>query len=162
MYSRTQSSPSATIFFGVSAALKSGRVALLTPASVACADSTTATSSVNGLRCSSSPLGSGSAAWNRRKISSMVSLDTFGLRPFGFGRRTAFAAGSSRFAGLGIRALKYGFRSGTCDDREDTASARAKSIALRAEAAPFARPQGLRHPDVDPRLYQLHRRLCVP
>ena len=38
------------------------RVALLTPASVACADSTTATSSVKGLRCSSSPFGSGLAA----------------------------------------------------------------------------------------------------
>ena len=44
--SRTLSSPSATIFSGVSAAANSAGVALLTPASVACADSTTATSSV--------------------------------------------------------------------------------------------------------------------
>ena len=43
---RTRSSPSATICAGVSAAAKSPRVALLTPASVACADSTTATRSV--------------------------------------------------------------------------------------------------------------------
>ena len=54
--SRTLSSPSATIFSGVSAAANSAGVALLTPASVACADSTTATSSVNGLTCLSSPL----------------------------------------------------------------------------------------------------------
>ena len=47
--SRTRSSPSAAIFSGVSASANSAGVALLTPASVACADSTTATSSVNGL-----------------------------------------------------------------------------------------------------------------
>ena len=46
MKSRTFSSPSAAIFSGVSAAANSAGVALLTPASVACADSTTATSSV--------------------------------------------------------------------------------------------------------------------
>ena len=44
--SRTLSSPSATIFSGVGPAANSAGVALLTPASVACADSTTATSSV--------------------------------------------------------------------------------------------------------------------
>ena len=54
--SRTLASPSATIFAGVSASANSAGVALLTPASVACADSTTATSSVNGLTCSSSRL----------------------------------------------------------------------------------------------------------
>ena len=59
MRSRTRSSPSATIFSGVSASANSAGVALLTPASVACADSTTATSSVNGLTCCSSPFGSG-------------------------------------------------------------------------------------------------------
>ena len=47
--SRTLSSPSAAILAGVSAAANRAGVALLTPASVACADSTTATSSVNGL-----------------------------------------------------------------------------------------------------------------
>ena len=47
------------------------RVALLTPASVACADSTTATSSVYGLMCCSSPFGSGSAARKRRNASSI-------------------------------------------------------------------------------------------
>ena len=49
MKSRTRSSPSASIFSGVSATAKSGPVARLTPRSVAWADSTTATSSVNGL-----------------------------------------------------------------------------------------------------------------
>ena len=62
MRSRTLSSPSASIASGVSASAKSGRVALLTPASVACAESTTATSRVKGLTCSSSPFGSG-LAW---------------------------------------------------------------------------------------------------
>ena len=46
MKSRTLASPSFTIFSGVSAAANSAGVALLTPASVACADSTTATRSV--------------------------------------------------------------------------------------------------------------------
>jgi hypothetical protein len=62
-------SPSASIFCGVSATLNSARVALLTPASVACADSTTATSSVKALTCSSSPFGSGRCMAKRRKIS---------------------------------------------------------------------------------------------
>ena len=44
-------------------------VALLTPASVACADSATATTSVNGLTWASSPFGSGRWIENRRKIS---------------------------------------------------------------------------------------------
>ena len=46
IWPRTPSSPSASMASGVSAAAKSVRVALLTPASVAWADSTTATSSV--------------------------------------------------------------------------------------------------------------------
>ncbi len=69
MYSLTFSSPSASIFSGVSAILNSGRVALFTPASVACADSTTATSSVKALTCSSSPFGSGRCTAKRLKIS---------------------------------------------------------------------------------------------
>src|SRR6266700_7193019 len=69
MASRSLSSPSATIFCGVSATANSARVARLTPASVACADSTTATNSVKGLRCSSSPFGSGFARRNRLKAS---------------------------------------------------------------------------------------------
>src|SRR6267378_3803491 len=69
MYSRTFSSPSASIFCGVSATSNSARVALLTPASVACADKTTATSRVKGLRCSSSPFGSGLALRKRLKAS---------------------------------------------------------------------------------------------
>src|SRR5438552_7298928 len=67
--SRTCSSPSSTIFCGVSARSNNFRVALLTPASVAWAESTTATSSVYGLRCSSSPLGSGLALLKRAKAS---------------------------------------------------------------------------------------------
>jgi hypothetical protein len=66
------SSPSASIFSGVSATAKSARVALFTPASVACADSATATRSVKALTCSSSPFGSGLAAWKRAKISCIV------------------------------------------------------------------------------------------
>ena len=69
MYSPTFASPSASIFSGVSAALNKARVALLTPASVACADSTTATSSVKALTCSSSPFGSGRWTEKRRNIS---------------------------------------------------------------------------------------------
>src|SRR3954468_16218021 len=69
MYSRSFSSPSASIFAGVSATANSARVALLTPASVACADRTTATRSVKGLRCSSSPLGSGLSLRKRLKAS---------------------------------------------------------------------------------------------
>jgi len=64
------SSPSASIFCGVSATANRPRVALLTPASVACAESTTATSSVKALTCSSSPFGSGRCTEKRRKISS--------------------------------------------------------------------------------------------
>ena len=63
------SSPSASIFCGVSATANSAGVALLTPASVACAESTTATSRVKALTCSSSPLGSGRCTEKRRKIS---------------------------------------------------------------------------------------------
>src|SRR3981081_231077 len=67
--SRSCSSPSSIIFCGVSAISNSFRVALLTPASVAWAESTTATSSVYGLRCSSSPLGSGLALRKRENAS---------------------------------------------------------------------------------------------
>src|SRR5262249_44132794 len=89
--------PNAAIFSGVSAAANSAGVALLTPASVACAESTTATSSVNGLMCLSSPLGSGLAAWKRRKASSISAVVPWGTplaaaprasrRSFDFGRR---------------------------------------------------------------------------
>src|ERR1700694_2843534 len=78
MYSRNFSSPSASIFCGVSATLNNSRVALLTPASVACADSTTATSSVYGLRCSSSPFGSG-LALRKRLNASRTSAGVQGL-----------------------------------------------------------------------------------
>jgi hypothetical protein len=79
--SRTLASPSATIFSGVSASANSAGVALLTPASVACADSTTATSSVNGLVWISSPFGSGFAAAKRRKASSISAFVQAGVVP---------------------------------------------------------------------------------
>ena len=62
----SRSSPSASIFCGVSAIANKAGVALLTPTSVACADSTTATSRVNGLMNSSSVLGIGRLAASRR------------------------------------------------------------------------------------------------
>src|SRR5262249_9864596 len=87
MYARTRSSPSAAILAGVSAAANKAGVALLTPASVACAESTTAISSVNGLRCSSSVCGSGSAALKRRNASSISAGGRFRHGP---GRRLLF------------------------------------------------------------------------
>src|ERR1700745_3010007 len=89
MWSRKRSSPSASIFCGVSATANSSRVALLTPASVACADSTTATSSVYGLRCSNSPFGSGLALLNRSKAS-RISAGGQGFASFDFGTFGAF------------------------------------------------------------------------
>src|SRR5580692_3085010 len=56
---------------GVDATANSGPVALLTPASVAWADSTTATSKVNGSTCLSSPSGCGLAAAKRRNAVSI-------------------------------------------------------------------------------------------
>jgi hypothetical protein len=66
------SSPSASIFSGVSAMSNSARVAAFTERSVACADRTTATSRVKALRCSSSPRGSGVACAKRAKIAAIV------------------------------------------------------------------------------------------
>src|SRR5690349_2959321 len=63
------STPSLTNACGVLAMGKSRAVDLLTPLSVACADSTTATSSSNGVRYSSSLRGFGFAARSRSKIS---------------------------------------------------------------------------------------------
>src|SRR5215471_19208661 len=58
---------------GVDATWNSGPVALLTPASVAWADSTTATSKVYGSTCLSSPRGAGLAAAKRRNAVSTSS-----------------------------------------------------------------------------------------
>src|SRR5437764_6357681 len=82
MSSRSFSSPSASIFCGGSATSNNARVALLTPASGACADSTTATRRVKGLRCSSSPLGSG-LALRKRSNASRTSVGVQGLEDFG-------------------------------------------------------------------------------
>src|SRR6184192_3028999 len=98
MRSCTPSSPRANIFLGVSAALNRARVALLTPASVACADSTTATSNVKGLTYSSSPLGSGLAAATR-------SGDTLALALRGRVRLSGRGAGPGRTV-LGIGASR--------------------------------------------------------
>src|ERR1043165_6971825 len=62
MNSRTFSSPSAAIFSGVSAAANNAGVALLTPASVACAHSTTAARSREGASWSRSVSGFGAPA----------------------------------------------------------------------------------------------------
>src|SRR3954469_9689872 len=69
---RTWTRPSLTILSGASAAANSAGVALLTPASVACADSTTATSSVNGATCRGSVCGFAFAALKRRNASSIA------------------------------------------------------------------------------------------
>src|ERR1044072_6339747 len=105
MKSRTFSSPSAAIFSGVSAAANSAGVALLTPASVACAESTTATSSVQGLTDFSSVVGAGLAFLKRRNASSTsaalhgVGLPALGLPPF------AFRAGLVAALGVVLRAM---------------------------------------------------------
>src|SRR5215467_12528025 len=104
----TRSSPSAAIFCGVSAAANSAGVALLTPASVACADSTTATSSVYGLMCWSSPRGSGLALWKRRNASSIsAAVQGFCLvLPFArCGGAAVFLARLTTFAGLRVDVL---------------------------------------------------------
>ena len=92
--SRTRSSPSAAIFSGVSASANSAGVALLTPASVACAESTTATSSVNGLTCWSSPFGSGLARLEAAKRFLDLRLGPLRQSPC-----AAFASAAARFGG---------------------------------------------------------------
>ena len=101
--SRTRASPSAAIFSGVSASANSAGVALLTPASVACADSTTATSSVNALTECSSPFGSGIAAWKRRNASS-TSAAVHGRMPPCMALASALARA---FAGFTLAALPF-------------------------------------------------------
>ena len=61
--------PKAVIFSGVSAILNNAFVALLTPKSVDCAESATATTNVNAFTWSSSPFGSASCSRKREKIS---------------------------------------------------------------------------------------------
>ena len=78
-------------------------VALLTPASVACADSTTATSRVKGFTYSSSPLGTGSASAKRRKISSIRAA-------------SAFSPVSPRFGAAGFRHGRLLSSPRRCDD----------------------------------------------
>ena len=78
---------------------KSGRVALLTPTSVACAESTTATSRVKAFTCSSSPLGSGLAFWKRVKISCTVGASTTRRTRLDFFAAGAFLAAGAFFLG---------------------------------------------------------------
>src|SRR5262249_3581605 len=83
------------------------RVARLTPASVACADSTTATRRVNGLRCSSSPLGSG-LAFRKRSNASRTSSGVQGraaLAFAAFGLLDRCAGLVDRCAGLAFAAF---------------------------------------------------------
>ena len=119
--SRTRSSPSAAIFAGVSASANSAGVALLTPASVACADSTTATSSVNGLMCRSSPFGSGLAAWKRRNTSSICTALSGATAPSAaFTSAPACLPRGLTLAALPLRALVGAFLTEglrTCDLR---------------------------------------------
>src|SRR5215471_6841160 len=98
---------------GVDATWNSGPVALLTPASVAWADSTTATSKVYGSTCLSSPRGSGLAAAKRRNAVSISSAvhalivlpaATAAMAALG-GRRTR-AVVARRVAFLVTRALR--------------------------------------------------------
>src|SRR5262245_2732531 len=113
--SRTLSSPSATIFSGVSAAANSAGVALLTPASVACAERTTATRSVNGLTCCSSPRGCGCASWNRRNASTIsASVQRFGVATFFAAFLTLLLAAFLRAAlrGFDLAAVAGGLRVG--------------------------------------------------
>ena len=114
--SRTRSSPNAAIFCGVSAAANSAGVALLTPASVACAESTTATSRVNGLTCLSSPLGSGMAAWKRRNASAISAGVHCGIAP-----AAAFLSAATRLRGpLSCASLPRAARRLLCAVRRGT------------------------------------------
>src|SRR5579883_198574 len=69
MYFLSPRSPSLRIFCGVSATGNNLAVALFTPASVACAERITDTSNSNGVRYSSSVVGSGSSSRKRRNNS---------------------------------------------------------------------------------------------
>ena len=71
MYSVSAGTPRANIFAGVFATANSRRVALLTPTSVACADSSTAASNSKTLVYSSSVFGSGLAAFSVAKKGSI-------------------------------------------------------------------------------------------
>src|ERR1043166_2083296 len=96
---------------GVPATWNSGPVALLTPASVACAESTTATSNVYGSTCLSSPRGSGLAAEKRRNAVSIscavhalmvLPAATAAIAAFGAPRRRAVLVGRVAFLTAGV------------------------------------------------------------
>src|ERR1700722_2696015 len=113
--SSTRPTPRAAIFSGVSAIANRVGVALFTPASVACADSTTATSRVKGLMYWSSPFGAGWAAANRSKIASVLA---------------ALACRDSRRAMTDLYARRPGRQ---VDDR------RKAQVAMRGGAKHYAR-----------------------
>ena len=145
MYSPTSSSPSASIFSGVSAAANSARVALLTPASVACADSTTATSSVKALTCSSSPFGSGRCtAEATEDLVHLGGACRANSGRAGRGRRLAFEP-SRRRGVRSILALGLFHRPSIIAAMSETnASAADEPFFQRAaDAAPVAWPHGL-------------------
>src|SRR5262249_29210428 len=91
-------------------------------ASVACAESTTATSNVNGLMCLSSPLGSGLAAWKRRNASSISAVGPCCRAP----------AGATRAGGASVGG-RFGF-----SPRRARGRARRPRRALRGSAGRLA------------------------
>src|SRR5829696_2168836 len=153
---RTLASPSATIFSGMSAASNNAGVALFTPASVACADSTTATSKVKGLMCCSSPLGAGCAAWKRRNASSASALVHCGSSPCA----ALLSAAACLRGGFGIAALPFFAAAIRClvaffamflyNERHEPrqrSGRPAHHLFGDSDAAPLARPDRLCHPD---------------
>ncbi len=159
---------------------KSARVALLTPASVACAESTTATSSVKAFTCSSSPRGSGWIACSRRKNSATSASPSSAGRPERLpppapprprrGKPSRRASAAHRRAALRPSvagpqsAVSRVFRgscaaySGNHDGRQpescEARRCRQRRVPCAAEPAPVARPAWPHHPV---RLH--HRRL---
>src|SRR5215470_16499410 len=98
---------------GVAATWNSGPVALLTPASVAWADSTTATSKVYGSTCLSSPRGSGLAAAKRRNavsiscaVHALIVLPAAAAAMAALGGRRTRAVVARRIAFLTARGLR--------------------------------------------------------
>src|SRR5579862_3111201 len=97
MYETSPASPSCNISSGVWTTLNRCSVALLTPLSVACAESTTATSSVNGLAYASSVRGSALRRFKRSKKSAASRREN-GFTVF----RTCPAEAASCFCGRAV------------------------------------------------------------
>src|ERR1700733_1834771 len=180
--SRTRASPRLAIFSGGSASLNRAGVALLTPASVACADSTTATRSVNGLMYCNSPRGFGLAAAKRRNASSTSALVHCGSSPWAASlsalpRALAFltrAALPLRAAFILCPAVGLVFRlvflctmflyTERHDQRQERRQRRRRHFGRRQNilgfdhAAPLAQSEGLSHLHALPRRPELYFR----